>query len=160
MKSKIIMLFLSVFLVSTALSQDGKVTEQVIDEGLITSEQFMSDQSIRGKAFASILYPYLIVNNYIKFVVDKWDSDDIDWKCTLYFDRNKNYRVHYIWNGPDYKTYDSGTYYGQKNHWYTFKMTWDRYWPEGFYSLEVIIEVIGGKTIGPPLSGSIHFIID
>jgi len=158
MKSKILLVIMSVFLVGTAISQDVKVTEQINVKEFIPPEQFVADQSARSKFLMLNMGCYPVVNGYIEFVTKKYNSDEIEHTVEFYADKNKNIRLHVAIIGPEYELYSSSLYSVKANTYYGWWVKWNKIWKTGVYKVTFMIEVTGG-TGGATLVTSYSHII-
>ena len=145
MKFKILILFMCVFLVSTAIPKDAEVTAQLKVKGVFPADQIASNQSARRTFFAVALSGYPVVDGVIETVISKSDSRDIEHTVDYYSDANKNIRIHVLITGPEFASYTSDRMSVKANTSYDWWVRWDDTWKVGVYKTTFIIEVIGGK---------------
>jgi hypothetical protein len=158
MKFKILILFVSILLVGTAISKDVEVKAKWIEEGFLPSDQIAFDQTVRRNFLVSALCGFPSVNNSIQAVMTKSQSYNLVHNLQYYSDANKNIRVYVLVTGPEFAEYISNRGSVKSNTWYTFQLNWMDTWKTGVYKVTFVIEVIGGKG-GTTLTESYSFIV-
>jgi hypothetical protein len=158
MRPRILIIFVCIFLVGTAISKDVKVTEQTNVEGFFPTDQIASDQSGRRNFIVLAMAAYPSLNNMLECVVSKNDSRYLYHSIKHYADANKNIQIHISVTGPEYRSYTSSKISVNANTYYTTSINWSSTWKAGVYKVIFVIEVIGGKG-GSTLVETYSFIV-
>lgn len=158
MRLRILIIFVCIFLVGTAISKDVEVTTQLNVKGYFPSDQLAFDQSTRRNFLVTALASYPVVDGIIETVVSKSDSRYIEQTIEYYSDASKNIRIHILITGPEFATYTSDKMSVKANTYYDWWINWNDTWKTGVYKVTFVIEVLGGKG-GSTLVETYSFIV-
>ena len=158
MKFKILILFVSILLVGTAISKDVEVTEQLNVRGFVPSDQTAFDQSVRRNFTVNALDGVAVVNGVVEFVMTRSDSRWHEHTLYYYADANRNIRIHVTVSGPEFVSYTSDRMSVKANTFYDWWVRWNDTWKAGVYETTFIIEEINGKG-GSTLVASYSWIV-
>ncbi len=158
MKFRILIIFVCIFLVGTAISKDVEVTTQLNVKGYFPSDQLAFDQTVRRNFLVTALASYPVVDGFIETVITKSDSRDIEQTIEYYSDAAKNIRIYVLITGPQFESYVSERMSVKANTYYDWWVKWNQTWKAGVYKVTFVIEVIGGKG-GSTLVETYSFIV-
>lgn len=158
MKFRILILFVGILLVGTAVSKDVEVTTQLNEKGFFPSDQYVTDQSARRNFLAVATCGYPVVDGMVETVITRGDSDLIRHTLEYYSDANKNIRIYIMITGPEFASYTSDKQSVKSNTYYYWWINWNDTWKTGVYKVTFVIEVIGGKG-GSTLVETYSFVV-
>ena len=157
MKFKLLIVFVCILFIGTALANDVKVTERTEVKGIYPTD-YMTDQSTRRNFLAVAMASYPVVDNMLECVVSKSDSRNLLHVLQYYVDVTKKIRIHISVTGPEFRSYSTGKLSVKANHYYNTSINWNSTWKTGVYKVTFIIEVFGGKG-GSTLVETYSFIV-
>jgi hypothetical protein len=158
MRFKILILFVCILLVGTAVAKEGKVTAKFVEKGSIPIDKIATDQSGRRNFIAVATCAYPVVDGILETVITRSDSRYIDHTLEYYSDANKNIYIYVLITGPEFASYVSDRQSVKANTSYYYWVNWNDTWKTGVYKVTYIIEVVGGKG-GSTLVEDYSFIV-
>ena len=158
MRFKILILFVCVLLVGTAVSKEGEVTTKLVEKGSILLDQMATEQSGRRNFIAVATCAYPVVGNMLETLITRSDSRYLDHTLEYYSDANKSIYIYLLITGPEFASSVSSRLSVKANTSYYYWVNWNDTWKTGVYKATWIIEVVGGKG-GSTLVESCSFIV-
>jgi hypothetical protein len=158
MKFKILILFVCIFLVGTALSKDVEVIEETYVKEVSPTDQYLTDQSVRRNFLVTAMAGYPVLNSMLDCVVTRSESSGLVHVIEYYADAAKKIRINILITGPEFREYTTSKISVKANHYYYTTINWTSNWKAGVYKVTFVIEVIGGKG-GSTLVETYSFIV-